>query len=104
MRFEADRFSAKQVNAPETILGVTQHGKPGRAIVGARRLEVLFEDSANHILVEVDTEGIGNLFGDARAAAPGIATLELEDGLNNFRTRALGSRFAARLGGEGFRR
>ena len=96
MSFQSDRFGPKQVETPETIFGVTQNCKPRRAIVGSGRLEVFLQDSANDILVEVDTKGIGNLFSDSRATAPGIATLELDDCLNYLRRRAFRPGFALR--------
>jgi len=69
-------------------------------MVGSGGLEIFLQDSANHVLVEVDAESMGNLFGDARAATPRIAPLKFEDGLNDFLTRTLRSRSAPRLGRE----
>jgi len=100
MSLEADRFSPEQIQAPETILGMTQQRKPGRAEVGSSRLEVLFLDSADDIFVERDPESIGDLFGNARTATPGITALEFENGLNDFLARTFGSSLSPRLGRE----
>jgi hypothetical protein len=63
MSFEGDRLSPKQVDTPETVFGVPQHGEPGRAMVGSGRLEILLQDSANHVFVEVDAEDEPWLYG-----------------------------------------
>jgi hypothetical protein len=100
MSLEADRFSPEQIQTPETILGMTQQRKPGRAIVGAGRREVFLQDSANHVFVDVDTESIGDLFGNARTTTPGITALEFKNGLNEFLARTFGSWLSPRLGRE----
>ena len=60
---------------------------------------MLFQDSANDIFVDaLIPKVIGNLFSDARATTPGIATLQFEDGSELVpETRALSAR-AVRCG------
>ncbi len=43
------------------------------------RTVVFGEDTPHDVLVDVHTEGLGYDQGDARAAEPGIALLELDD-------------------------
>ena len=91
MSLEADRFRPEQIQTPETILGMTQQRKPGGAKVGSSRLEVLFQDSANHVLVDAHSKRIGDLFGVASTTTPGITALEFKNGLNDFLARTFGS-------------
>ena len=60
-------------------------------MVGSRRLEVLFQDSANYVFVDAKPKGSGNLFSDPRAPAPGVAAFELKNGLNDFWAGTFGS-------------
>jgi len=100
MSLQKDRFGPKQVQTPETILAVAQKSKPRGTLVGSSRFEVFCQDPANDIFVQVDPEGIGNLLGDAWTTIPGIATFELEDGLNDLLTWAFGPRLAPWFGRE----
>ena len=43
------------------------------------------QNSADHILVEVDAKGLGQVLGDLRAAKSGITPLEFADGSEEFR-------------------
>jgi len=50
------------------------------------------ENSANDVLVDVDTEGQGNLLGNARASPTWIALFHFNNGTNQIRARAFRSR------------
>jgi hypothetical protein len=45
------------------------------------------QHSADHIFVEVEAKGLGQVLGDLRAAKSGIAPLEFTDGSDQFRRR-----------------
>jgi hypothetical protein len=53
---------------------------------------VLSEDSPNHIFVDVQPKGLGQLLGNPRAAKSWIAPLDFADGLNQGRCGSFGSR------------
>ena len=63
--------------APETVFGMTQQGEPRRSVLTAFRAVVGGQDAADHILVDIDAKGLGQVLGDLRAAKTGIAPLEL---------------------------
>jgi hypothetical protein len=60
---------------------------------------VLREHAANDVLVKLDAEGVSNLLGDAHAAEPWIAALQLDDRRDEFCGRTFGTGFAARRRG-----
>jgi hypothetical protein len=62
---------------------------------------MLGEDAADDILIEFDAKCMSDLLGDAHAAEARVAPLELDDGGDEFKRRALGARLAARRGGAG---
>jgi hypothetical protein len=43
------------------------------------------QDAPDHIFVEVDAKGLGQVLGDLRAAKSGITPLEFADGAEEFR-------------------
>jgi hypothetical protein len=57
---------------------------------------VLGEHAPNDVLVDLDPEGPSDLLGDAHAAKVRIATLQRDDGGDEFRGRTLWAGFAAR--------
>ena len=86
-----DRFTSKQIEAPEAALGVAHEAQPGRAI-GTRLGSVMFgEHAANDLLVDRDTERARDLLGDAHATALGMALLHLDDCRDEFRGGAFGT-------------
>ncbi len=82
---QQDRFGPEQVQAPETVLGMTQEREPRRSVVTAFGVVVCGQNSADHIFVEVDAKGLGQVLRDLRAAKSGIAPLEFTDGSDQFR-------------------
>jgi len=63
---------------------------------GVARPVVSGEHAPNDVLVDLDAEGSSDLLGDAHAAKVRIATLQRDDGGDEFRARALWAGFAAR--------
>jgi hypothetical protein len=82
---QQDRFGPEQIQAPETVLGMTQERKPRRSEVTAFGAVVCGQNSTHHIFVEVDTKGLGQVLRDLRAAEAGVAPLDFTDGLDQFR-------------------
>src|SRR5450759_4957546 len=82
---QQDRFGPEQVQAPETVFGMTQERKPRRSEVTAFGAVVCGQNSTHHIFVDVDAKGLGQVLRDLRAAKSGIAPLEFTDGSDQFR-------------------
>ena len=81
---QQDRFGPEQVHAPETVFGMTQERKPRRSVVTAFGVVVRCQNSADHIFVDLDAKGLGQVLCDLRAAKPGIAPFEFADGSDQF--------------------
>ena len=81
---QQDRFGPKPVQAPETVFGMAQEGEPRRFVLTAFGAVVCCQNSADHILVDIDAKGLGQVPGDLRAAKTGIALLEFTDGSDQF--------------------
>jgi len=81
---QQNRFSPEQVQAPQTVLGMTQEREPRRSVVTAFGAVVCGQNSADHIFVDVDTKGLGQVLRDLRAAKSGIAPLEFTDSSDQF--------------------
>src|SRR5664279_704406 len=82
---QQDRFGLEQVQAPETVFGLTQEREPRRSVVTAFGVVVSGQNSADHIFVKVEAKGLGQVLRDLWAAKSGIAPLEFTDGLDQFR-------------------
>src|SRR5262245_36758441 len=81
---QEERFAAKQIDAPQTVLHIPDKAQPGRAIGSGSRSIVLREHPADDVFVDIDAKGTCNLLGDARAANTGIAALERDDRVDEF--------------------
>ena len=86
---QGGRLAAEQIYAPETVFHVAQERQPGRTTGVLSRAVVMGENSSNHIFVDLDVEGQGNLLGDARTAPVGITLLYSEDRTDEFCARTL---------------
>src|SRR6266852_3724513 len=96
---QKDGFAAEQVDAPQTILHVTDECQPrGTVGSGVAWSIVLREHAAHDILVHIDVEDMRYLLGDAYTAEPWVAALQLNDRPNEFCRRPFGSGFAATAG------
>src|SRR5664279_1154634 len=82
---QQDRFGSKQVQAPETVFGMTQEGEPRRFVLTAFGVVVCGQNSADHVFVDVEAKGLGQVLRDLRAAKSGIAPLEFTDDSDQFR-------------------
>src|ERR1035437_2729378 len=82
---QQDRFGPEQIQAPETVLGMTQDCEPRRSVVTAFGVAVRGQNSADHIFVDVDTKGLGQVLRDLRAAKAAVAPLEFTDDSDQFR-------------------
>ena len=91
--FEQDRFGSEQVQAPETVLRMSKQCEPRRSAISTFGSVVCCQNPTDHIFVDVDAKGLGQVLGDLRAAKAGIAPLDFTDGSNQFR----GGPFWARL-------
>src|ERR1035437_1995267 len=65
---------------------MTQECEPRRSVVTAFGAVVRGQNSADHIFIDVDTKGLGQLLRDLRAAKAGVAPLECTDGSDQFRS------------------
>ncbi len=93
MGLEADRLAAKQINAPETVFSVTNDGQPRRPCAAARFGVVVFfqHHPSDKILIDLNTEGIGDLLSDPRASKARITLLQLDDGADQLLGGTLGT-------------
>src|SRR6516165_7627594 len=72
-RLQAQRFTAKQVRAPQTVLRLTEEGEPRRT-TGSGFWPVMFsENPAHHVLVDIHAESQSDLLGNSRTT-PGRVT------------------------------
>jgi hypothetical protein len=97
---QGGRLAAEQIYAPETVFHVAQESQPGRTTGVLSRAVVMGENSSNHIFVDLDVEGQGNLLGDARTAPVGITLLYSEDRTDEFCARTLRAGLPAAIRGE----
>jgi hypothetical protein len=65
---------------------MTQEREPRRPVITAVGAVVCGQHSADHIFVEVEAKGLGQVLGDLWAAKAGIAPLEFTDGSDQFRS------------------
>ena len=64
---------------------MTQEREPRRSVVTAFGAVVCGQNSADHIFVEVEAKGLGQVRRDLRAAEAGVAPFDFTDGLDQFR-------------------
>src|SRR5438094_8257579 len=78
------RFAAKQIDAPQAVLHMSDEAQPGRSIDSCFGSIVFREHPADDVFVDIDAKGTHNLLCDARTANTGIAALELDDRVDEF--------------------
>src|ERR1017187_3521420 len=91
MRLEQDRFRPEQVQAPEAVLGMTQEGQPRWAIFLTLGTGVTSQNTTDHVFVDLDTKGLGQVLRNPGTAKTRIAPFEFTDGLDQFRGWPFGS-------------
>ena len=69
---EQNRFAAKQVDAPQAVRGVPDHGEPRRVITTWQRSLVLDEYATHDIVIDLDTERARYLLGIFRQPKRGL--------------------------------
>lgn len=92
MRLEGQRFTTKEIDAPETILRMSEEAEPGPTVRAARRPPVFGEHTSHHILVDLNTEYEGDLLSDTPAAEARVPPLHLDDRRDQFWARPLRTR------------
>src|SRR6266851_7552359 len=68
------RFASEQVTTPQTVLGVAEKREPGWTSRIRFRPVMHAQDTANHILVDLNAESQRDLLGNARTAPVGITS------------------------------
>src|SRR5829696_8389929 len=53
VRVEDQRFTTKEIDAPEAVLGMPEEAEPGRTVVAAPRPTVFREYTSHNILVDL---------------------------------------------------
>src|SRR5688500_7043500 len=53
---EHQRFTSKEIDAPEAVLGVSEESQPGRTVAAAGRPTVFRQYTSHNFLVDLDTE------------------------------------------------
>jgi len=71
------RFTAKQIEAPQTVRRVTEDREPGRPTRIWCRPEPNGENAPHHILVDENAEGQGNLLSDPRTTPGRIPSFQV---------------------------
>jgi hypothetical protein len=84
MAAQEDRFAAKQIDTPQAVLHMSDKAQPRGTISSCSGSIMPREHTADDVFVDIDAKGPRNLLGDAGTANPGIATLELNDRVDEF--------------------
>src|SRR6516165_1291581 len=91
-RLQAQRFTAKQVRAPQTVLRLTEEGEPRRT-TGSGFWPVMFsKNPAHHVLVDIHAESQSDLLGNARTTRARVTSFHFNDGIDQFFGRSLRTR------------
>src|SRR5215469_10851872 len=95
---EQNRLDAEEIDTPQAVFGITDSSEPGgTTAVGSQRV-VLYENASDDVLINVDAEGAGDLFGDLAAAEVWVALLHLDNCVYQLPCWTLGSRATSPLG------
>jgi len=100
MRAQDSRFALKQIETPETVLGVPKDREPGRPRRVWFRLVPRGENAPHHILVDGNPERQGHLLRDPRTAPGRVPLFHDDDGGHDFLSRSLAARLLPHLGRE----
>ena len=77
-------LTPKQVDAPQTVLHVADQRQPRRLTAPGIWLVVLGQDPTDDVLVDLETECLVDLLRDSGTTKARIATLHLDDGIDEF--------------------
>jgi hypothetical protein len=98
MRSQAQRFTTKQVGAPQTVLRLTEKSQPRRT-AGSGFWPVMFsKNPAHHVLVDVRAESQSDLLGDSRTTPGRVTSFQFQDGIDQCLGRSLRTRPTSALG------
>jgi hypothetical protein len=98
MRSQAQRFTTKQVHAPQTVLRLTEKGQPRRT-AGSGFWPVLFsQNPAHHVLVDIHAESQRDFLSNSRTTPGRITSFKFKDGIDPFLGRPLRTRPTSALG------
>src|SRR5215813_2536356 len=86
------RFAPEQIDTPEAVLQVAQEGQPRRAANVRFGSVVGGENAPNHVLIDLEAEGQGDLLRDSRTAPTGITLFHFDNRFNEFLSRSLRAR------------
>src|SRR5215469_9610371 len=92
MRSQAQRFTAKQVGAPQTVLGLTEKGQPRRTARSGLWPVMFSKNSPHDVLVDVHAEGQSNLLGNSRTTPARVTSFHFNDGIDQLFGRSLQTR------------
>src|SRR5687767_10283410 len=87
--FKDQRFTSKEIDAPEAVLGVSEESQPGRTVGAAGRPTVFRENTSHTILVDLDTKQESDLLSNAAAAEARVPTFHLNDRSDQLWVRTL---------------
>ena len=91
-------FASEQIAAPQTVLHVAEKCEPGWTVRIRFRPVVNAQDTANNILVDLDTESQRDLLGNSGTAPVGVPPFHFHDGVDEFLLRSLRPRPTPALG------
>jgi hypothetical protein len=83
---QGGRFAPEQIYTPEAVFHVAQEGQSRWTAGVVFRAVMSGEDTANHVLVDLDSKSQSNLLGDSGTSPSGIALLHLDNGFNQILT------------------
>src|SRR5215475_5862407 len=90
------RLAPEQITTPQAVLHMAEKRQPRWAGIRVRPV-VKAQDSANHVLIDLDAKSQSNLLRDSRAAPAGIPPFHLHNRSDEFLSRSLRSRVTPHL-------
>ena len=78
---------------------MTEQGEPGRTIVPAVRTVVGSQHPADHVLVQLNPEALGQLLSDLSTTQVGVASFEFDDRLDQILSGPFRAGFVPVAGG-----
>src|SRR5450755_2747399 len=81
---EHNGLTSEQIDAPQTVLHVSDEREPGWTIASRGTSEMLSEDAAHDVFVDLDPKRVRNLLGNSRTTEARIAVLHFQDRRDEF--------------------
>jgi len=98
VRSQGRGLATEQIDAPQTVLDMTQKGEPGWTAGSRVPVGMNAQDTANHILVDLNAESQRDLLGNSRTAPVGITSFHFDDGVDELWFGPFGPDRRPRLG------